>query len=343
MKAILLDRDNTLNYDPGYLNDAAKVRLLDGVVQGLSLLKAFDYKFFILTNQAGVAKGKITYDQLNAVNARLLTLLEEQGLHIERMYICPHRDEDNCECRKPGDGLVKQLLADYNIDTSYSYLAGDRYRDISPGMHHGIKGILIPSPETQAGNVAPSNMVYRATDMNEAAGYILENEFNIFHQKKYFSSYTEPGFVEKLGQFKDSSQTIVFTNGCFDLLHPGHLQYLWQARQLGDRLIVGVNDDASVKRLKGQDRPVNSLESRLLTLANLPYVDVAAGFGEDTPIEMLKQVKPGIHVKGGDYIATELPEYELVKQNGGEVIILPFRQGFSTTLLIKKMNRDTSS
>ncbi|EQA53452.1 D-glycero-beta-D-manno-heptose 1-phosphate adenylyltransferase [Leptospira kmetyi] len=130
---------------------------------------------------------------------------------------------------------------------------------------------------------------------------------------------------------------IVFTNGCFDLVHKGHVTYLSQARELGDFLWVGLNADSSVKRLKGEQRPVVSEEDRAILLSNLRFVDAVTIFSQDTPLDLIRLVKPSIHVKGGDYKVEELPETPIVRQFGGEVKILPFVPGKSTSLLIEKI------
>ncbi|EMY79110.1 bifunctional protein RfaE, domain II [Leptospira weilii serovar Ranarum str. ICFT] len=132
-------------------------------------------------------------------------------------------------------------------------------------------------------------------------------------------------------------QKIVFTNGCFDLVHKGHITYLSQARELGDFLWVGLNSDSSVKRLKGEQRPVVSEEDRAILLSNLRFVDAVTIFSQDTPLDLIRLVKPAIHVKGGDYKAEDLPETPVIREFGGEVKILPFVPGKSTSLLIEKI------
>lgn len=129
---------------------------------------------------------------------------------------------------------------------------------------------------------------------------------------------------------------IVFTNGCFDILHPGHVSYLAQARDLGDLLWIGVNSDESVRRLKGESRPINSCEDRMLVLAALSSVNFVSNFTEDTPFEILKKVKPSIHSKGGDYQVETLPEYQILKEMGADIQILPFVSGKSTTKILEK-------
>jgi len=129
-------------------------------------------------------------------------------------------------------------------------------------------------------------------------------------------------------------EKIVFTNGCFDILHAGHVAYLERARRLGDRLIVAVNDDDSVRRLKGEGRPVNPVERRMAVLAALGSVDWVVPFGEDTPERLICRVLPDLLVKGGDYRPEEIAGYGCVTVNGGEVRVLGFEDGCSTSNII---------
>lgn len=137
---------------------------------------------------------------------------------------------------------------------------------------------------------------------------------------------------------KNHKETIVFTNGCFDILHEGHISYLIEAKKLGDRLIVAVNDDETVKRLKGSDRPINSLQRRMKLLAALEAVDWVVPFYEDTPIELINKIKPDILVKGGDYDKTQIVGAELVESWGGKVCSLCFIDGVSSTKIIEEIN-----
>ena len=335
-KYILLDRDNTINEDPGYINDASKVKLLPNVVSGLTQLKNFNYKFAIITNQSGVGRGLIKSEELEAVNERLLELLIKEEIRIEKIYICPHVDEDNCDCRKPKNSLHKQALRELDFDKSRSYLIGDRFRDIKPGESLDIRGILVGKSEKEDLS-KPDNLAFHASNMKEACDFILQQEFEKENSHKFFFSYKENIFLDFLKNLKDEKKKIVFTNGCFDILHPGHLQYLWQAANLADVLIVGLNTDESVKKLKGSKRPVNTLKDRMLMLSNLPYVTAIVPFAEDTPVSILETIRPAIHVKGGDYEAEKLPEYLTIKKHDGRVVILPFRKGYSTTGILEKV------
>ena len=133
------------------------------------------------------------------------------------------------------------------------------------------------------------------------------------------------------------SKRIVFTNGCFDILHAGHLDLLSKAAMLGDVMIVGLNSDASVRRLKGAERPVNNEQFRAQMLSHLQMVDAVVVFGEDTPLELSRAVQPDVLVKGGDYRAEDVVGYEDVTSRGGRVEIIPLVEGLSTSALIERI------
>lgn len=136
---------------------------------------------------------------------------------------------------------------------------------------------------------------------------------------------------------KKNNKTIVFTNGCFDIIHSGHCFYLNEAKKLGDVLIVGLNSDDSVKRLKGEGRPINIEIDRANVLCSLKPVDYVVIFKEDTPLNLIKNILPNILVKGGDYSIKDVVGADVVMDNGGEVIILPFVEGKSTSKIIAKI------
>jgi rfaE bifunctional protein nucleotidyltransferase chain/domain len=134
------------------------------------------------------------------------------------------------------------------------------------------------------------------------------------------------------------NQKIVFTNGCFDILHQGHVDYLCKAKDLGHKLIIGLNTDASVKRQnKSPERPINTEQSRALILAALGFVDAIVLFDEETPYNLINAIQPNVLVKGADYKAEEIVGYDILKANGGEVITIELTEGFSTTALINKI------
>ena len=142
--------------------------------------------------------------------------------------------------------------------------------------------------------------------------------------------------VNLINRWKNEGE-VVFTNGCFDILHLGHIDYLEKARQQGAKLVVGMNTDASVKRLKGADRPVNNEYARARMLSALGFVDAVIMFDEDTPYELISALKPDILIKGDDYTVENIVGADIVLENGGEVKTIPLVKGFSTSDLIKKI------
>ncbi len=145
----------------------------------------------------------------------------------------------------------------------------------------------------------------------------------------------QTALLERIEVSRAHQERIVMTNGCFDILHPGHVRYLQQARQLGDRLIVALNDDDSVTRLKGPGRPLNTLADRAQVMAALDCVDWVIAFSEDTPERLICALQPDVLVKGGDYRPEEIAGADCVREQGGDVVILDFHDGFSTTSLIE--------
>lgn len=143
--------------------------------------------------------------------------------------------------------------------------------------------------------------------------------------------------TELCGELSNSAHTIVFTNGCFDIIHAGHVRYLAAAKQLGDVLIVGLNSDASVRRLKGPERPVNIQDDRATVLDALAAVDYVCIFDEDTPLELIGAVQPNVLVKGGDWEIDQIVGAEMVMARGGKVCTIPYVAGKSTTNIIEKI------
>ena len=151
--------------------------------------------------------------------------------------------------------------------------------------------------------------------------------------------YSRENLVRECNVWRAMGKQIVFTNGCFDILHHGHLDLLAKAAGLGNVLIVGVNTDRSVQRLKGKDRPVTNEQDRLFQLASLLCVDGVTLFDEDTPEALIRLVRPDVLVKGGDYTIDKIVGAEFVQSNGGKVEIIPFVQGYSTTSIIDRIKR----
>jgi rfaE bifunctional protein nucleotidyltransferase chain/domain len=141
----------------------------------------------------------------------------------------------------------------------------------------------------------------------------------------------------QLAVWRFQDKKIVFTNGCFDLLHLGHVDYLSKAKDAGDVLLIGLNTDDSVRRLKGDSRPLTDEHARAIILASLGFVDAVTLFNEDTPYELIKRVQPDFLVKGSDYKAEDVVGYDVVKAKGGEVITIDLVEGYSTTAIVNKI------
>ncbi|MDC3130487.1 D-glycero-beta-D-manno-heptose 1-phosphate adenylyltransferase [Bacteroidota bacterium] len=145
--------------------------------------------------------------------------------------------------------------------------------------------------------------------------------------------------VLKVSQWKKNKMKVAFTNGCFDILHLGHLEILTKSKEFGDRLIVAVNSDESVRKLKGKERPVNDFQTRSHMLASFSFVDYVVEFSDDTPIKLIQKIKPNFLIKGGDYQKKDIVGNDIVSSYGGETIIIPLIDGLSSTNTINKINK----
>ena len=141
----------------------------------------------------------------------------------------------------------------------------------------------------------------------------------------------------KTNSWKENGQKVVFTNGCFDIVHRGHIEVLARTADLGDKLIIGLNSDSSIQKLKGEDRPIINEQSRAFLLAALSFVNAVVLFSEDTPLNLISTLVPDVLAKGGDYEIETIVGHEIIQQNGGEVILVPFVDGFSSTTIIDKI------
>ena len=208
-------------------------------------------------------------------------------------------------------------------DTTIAYLAASMANKIE--MHEAIT-IANYAAGIQVGKVGTSS-VY----IHEVRAYLANEDTGSFH--KILSQASLTTFREE-----NKDKKIVFTNGCFDILHVGHKRYLEQASALGDIFVIGVNSDASVRRLKGPGRPVNSEQDRMEILSALGFVDYVVLFDEDTPYELIKKVQPDVLVKGGDYTADQVVGKDIVEARGGKVELIQFVEGKSTTNIINRIN-----
>lgn len=164
----------------------------------------------------------------------------------------------------------------------------------------------------------------------------MQKKSKMNYKNKIYSSI-DSECLKKIEGWRKNNKKIVFTNGCFDIIHSGHIQYLHEAKKLGNKLIIGLNSDNSVRRLKGESRPVNAQESRAEVLAFMGDVDMVVIFDQDTPIDLIKSVLPDVLVKGGDWKTDQIVGSDIVLNNNGTVKSLSFIEGFSTTSIIDKI------
>ena len=159
-------------------------------------------------------------------------------------------------------------------------------------------------------------------------------------QKIHILEETEGFTFNLIEHWKEKGNTIVFTNGCFDILHFGHVSYLTEAKEMGDKLIVGINMDDSIRRLKGEGRPINELDSRMVVLASMECVDMVIPFSEDTPLKLIEQIVPDVLVKGADYKVGDIIGYDFVTKSGGIVETIDYLNGYSVTEIVKKIRKN---
>lgn len=232
-----------------------------------------------------------------------------------------------------GVSFVSDIVTHANIETSQVYDvtgAGDtcvsifsllNYLNLEVNYSLDLMNVAAKITVSKVGNYAPT--------FDEIKKEFLKEEFNYVLKKDEM--------LEKIKILKQEKRKIVFTNGCFDILHKGHISYLQDAKKQGDILIVGLNSDNSVKRLKGDTRPIIDEDSRSFILSNLKAVDYVVIFNENTPCDLISILKPDIHVKGGDYKKDDLPETKIVEGYGGEVKILKFIDNHSTSKIVEKI------
>ncbi|MGH1537737.1 MAG: bifunctional D-glycero-beta-D-manno-heptose-7-phosphate kinase/D-glycero-beta-D-manno-heptose 1-phosphate adenylyltransferase HldE [Gammaproteobacteria bacterium] len=259
-------------------------------------------------------KGVNLLNDLN-LTALIITRSEKGVTLIERSGETTHfsaRAKEVFDVTGAGDTFISVLAASYSAGSSFSdavYIAN------------------------AAASVVVGKLGAATVTKNE-----IENELNK-SSHALGKNLSQKELVNKISSLRKEGKKIVMTNGCFDILHPGHVDYLTKARQLGDVLIVALNSDSSVKNIKGESRPINNLTDRMAVLSGLQSVDWLVMFEEDTPEELIKTVMPDILVKGGDYLAKEVVGGKCVIENGGEVKIIDFLQSYSTTGLISRINK----
>lgn len=313
MKFILFDRDGTLIRDPGHpLMTVTAADVLPGVVEGLKLLKKNGYKLFIISNQSGIARGNYTEEEFLDSNRQMFAVFAEQGIAFDDAEYCPHFPEAKCGCRKPETGMWERLKKRHpGLNPKDGAMVGNRNSDIGFGKGVGCRTARIDTGEY------PYTIV--ADDTVRGVGEFAER---LIHGDPQVQS------LQDVIALRKKAKKVVTTNGTFDLLHPGHLYLLTQARLRGNLLIVGVNSDASVRRYKGPDRPVESQKVRAERLAR--HADAVFIFDDDDPRLWLPKIRPDIHVNAETY-GKDCVEAGVLKEIGAELVLVPVKTELGST------------
>ena len=329
-----------------------------------------DIDAIIISDYAkGVTSGIAEIIKICKAN-HILTLVDPKGFDFKKYagvdILTPNQNEfeavvggcdsDNCLVKKALEMIreleLKALLitrSDKGMllvrSNGEHYFLDTRARDVFDVTGAGDTVIAIFAAALASG----TDILSSAKIANLAAGVVV-GKIGVAYidqmelQNQISKSFEDNRGIQSLSQLNKlvnfshrNSEKIIMTNGCFDILHAGHIAYLEEAKSLGDRLIVAVNDDNSVKQLKGSMRPINSLNDRMMVLSGLACVDWVISFSEETPLSLIKKIKPHVLVKGGDYSLDDVIGGKEVIQNGGEVRILSFKKGFSTTAIIEKL------
>jgi D-glycero-D-manno-heptose 1,7-bisphosphate phosphatase len=361
-KAVFLDRDGTLIQERGYLKDPDQVALEQGAAEAVTRLNRSGFAVVLVTNQSGVARGYYTEEAVAAVHRRVESLLEAEGACLDGVYYCPHYPEGGvqeyrkaCSCRKPAGGMLLRAAEDLGIRLEGSYMIGDKLTDAETARREGLTGILVrtgygeeqwKASLQEPGPEKPDRVV---VDLREAVDFVFWAEKNLVSPEPegkeregtpwlWSTKWVSQGFLQKcLDAHRRQGQTIVLANGVFDLLHAGHVGCLQAARDLGDVLVVALNDDRSVREWMGEGRPVLPVEDRVEILSALGCVDYCVVFWDRAVDRLLEFLRPDVHAKGADYEEASVPERETVIRYGGQVRIVGPRKGWATTDLLERI------
>ncbi len=315
MRTLLLDRDGVLIEERDYDYAPENIRLLPGVVEGLSMLR--ECSFFVVSNQSGVARGLTTMDQVEAVNAALLDLLKAGGVMIEDIALCPHQPSDGCACRKPKTGMWTQLSERHGLKADECIMVGNRGSDVVFGRNIGCFTVLVQDghPVTDLPDVI-------VPDLPTLARFLL------CRRKLTPPVMGIAAAAMFAAEARKSGKRIVTTNGAFDLLHPGHRFLLEEAKAQGDVLIVGVNSDASVRGSKGPGRPVELQDIRARKVA--AYADAVFVFDDPDPRPWLPSIRPDMHVNAETY-GRDCIEAPVLREIGATLVLVPVRKELGST------------
>ncbi len=359
---MFLDRDGTLIKEKEYLRDPAQLELEQGAAEAVKRLNRCGIPVILVTNQSGIARGYYTDQDFQDVQRALAESLEARDAHLDGVYFCPHHPDGSeeayqreCTCRKPATGMLERASRELGIALKGSYVVGDKLSDMEMAGRAGLVGILVMTgygrKEWKRSLRSPdAPLPHRAAwDLAEAVHWILQREGTEEHGQGKKGPSSGKGSLkwastellkDILERERREGKTLVLANGIFDLIHAGHVAYLEAAKEMGDVLIVAVNDDASAAALKGPGRPVVSAEERVEILGALACVDHCVVFRERTVDRLLEELRPHIHAKGTDYSEATVPERDTVARYGGRVQIVGPPKVRATTEIISRIRKN---
>jgi D-glycero-D-manno-heptose 1,7-bisphosphate phosphatase len=361
-RAVFVDRDGTLIRERGYLKDPDQVVLETGAAEAVARMNRSGFAVVLVTNQSGVARGYHTEEDVAAVHRKIESLLAADHAHMDGMYYCPHHAEgaveayrQACSCRKPAGGMLWRAAEELGIELRGSYVIGDKRTDAELARREGLTGILVRTGYGESewkaclqepDSEQPDRVV---VGLEEAVDFICWAERNLRQPDAsgpegegrpctWSTKWASLRFLEKcLEAHRRRGEAIVLANGVFDLLHAGHVAYLQAAKEIGDVLVVALNDDPSVRDLKGAGRPILPVEERVEIVSALGCVDYCVVFRERTVDRLLEAVRPDFQAKGTDYEEASVPERDTVTRHGGRVRIVGPPKTWATTALLERI------
>lgn len=320
----LLDRDGTIIEDVDYLSDPSQVRLLPRAAQAIRLLNDEDVACVVTSNQSGVARGFFDEGRVRAANERMSAMLrEEAGARLDAVFVSTGAPDSGDLLRKPARGMYDLALAQLPIAELPVFAIGDKGTDIEFAHNCGGLGIAVRTGKGAPGIVAGAS-VRVAADLFSAAEILLTELLR--SRKRHDETFCRKlwpmnALAEELDRQRAAGKRIVLANGCFDLLHGGHISYLEASRERGDLLVLAVNSNRSIRALKGEGRPILAEDDRLQMLAALEAVDYLTLFYDDTADRALETLRPHMHAKGTDYTSANVPERLTAQRLGVETVI----------------------
>ena len=348
----LLDRDGTVIEEREYLADPAGVELLPGAAHAIRILNQEGIAAVLTTNQSGIPRGFLTEETLVKIHERMVADLAAQGAHLDAIYHAPSLPDSGDPRRKPATGMYHEAVRDLDLAGLKVFSIGDRTLDVEFGVNAGGKGIRVLTGHQLKQDV-PNKLQTMLKTRAKGLAFTSENILEAVHLlladladdgcyqdryvvKKFADMY---GVANALETYRARQSRIVLANGCFDLLHGGHASYLEAARQMGDVPVVAPNSEASVRRLKGESRPIINECDRIQILANFRCVDYVTMFHDDTADHLIEVLRPDIHAKGTDYTPQNVPEGATNRRLGHQFAVAGDPKENSSRDIIKEVTQ----